>query len=376
MKAVLESIKFLVICDNEQPTISNSLRGTSGPVDGCLEAMKNLETLFRTETQPQRHGMSGKLKDQALVTLATLAWPLKESKARKLMQDLAAYKSTIGLGLAADTAHLMRDTARKTTQIQEALSESQRHEVFKWLVDVDPSSLHHRAQKNYEPGTCDWAESLPEWHKYLGGRERCLWVHGIPGAGKTILASRLIEKIENHCEVSTSEKLLSIYYYCYFGHNQDEASSLLKWILNRLCREADGVSDHLWRLFKHGGAPSLTSLLTAVERALEPFHTVYVTIDAIDESSPREDLLKIIRDLATDLRFHKIRLLLTSREYFDIEKILIEFSSSISMRNPFLDADIYHYTQSRLQREGRTKQWPEELQQQAVEALSRGAKGM
>lgn len=105
MKAVLDSIKFLVTCDNEHPTISNSLRATCGPVEGCLEAMKGLEALFRVETaSSQSAGRSRKLKDQALVTLATLAWPLKESKARKLMQDLATYKSTIGLALAADTA--------------------------------------------------------------------------------------------------------------------------------------------------------------------------------------------------------------------------------------------------------------------------------
>ncbi|KAH0436668.1 L-galactose dehydrogenase [Colletotrichum camelliae] len=290
MKAVLESIKFLVKYDNEQPTISNSLRGKSGPVEGCLETMKSLEALFRAETAPpQGPGRSRKLKDQALVTLATLAWPLKESKARKLMHDLATYKSTIGLALVADTAHMMRDTAQKTTLIQEALSESQRYEVFKWLTDIDPSSLHHRAQKNYE---------------------------------------------------------------------------------------SDTVSDHLWKLFKHGGAPSPSSLLDAIAHTLEHFDMVYITIDAIDESKPREDLLKIIQNLATDARFQKLRLLLTSREYFDIEEVMIRFSTRISMKNSFLYADIRLYTASRLRKETRIKRWPTELQQEIVEALSQGANGM
>ncbi|KAF4873572.1 hypothetical protein CGCSCA1_v007316 [Colletotrichum siamense] len=378
MKAVLESIKFLVICNNEHPTISNSLRDTSGPVEGCLEAMKSLENLFRAETaSSQRHGRSGKLKDQALVTLATLAWPLKESKARKLMQDLATYKSTIGLALAADTAHLMRDTARKTTQIQEALSESQRHEVFKWLEDIDPSSLHHRAQGNYEPGTCDWAACLPEWPKFLNGSEQCLWFHGIPGAGKTIMASQLISRIEQHCQASSSDRLMSIYYYCFFGHNQDESISLLKWVLNRLCRKTDAISDHLWKLFKHGGEPSQENLLVAIEVALENFDTVFITIDAIDESKiPRDDLLNIIQNLAIDARFAKVRLLLTSREYLDIEQGMAGISTSISMKNPSLDVDIRLYTESRLRKEKRIKEWPTEFKREIVEALSQGANGM
>lgn len=163
----------------------------------------------------------------------------------------------------------MRDLVQRTNRLQLTLSESERREVFKWLEDIDPSSLHHRAQANYEPGTCDWATRLPQWPEFLSGKGHCLWVHGIPGAGKTILASQLIDKIEKHCEASNSRRLMSVWYYCYFGHNQDESISLLKWILSRLCREANEVSDHLWKLFKYGGTPSLEGLLSAIERELE-----------------------------------------------------------------------------------------------------------
>ncbi|KAF0321271.1 L-galactose dehydrogenase [Colletotrichum asianum] len=356
---------------------SNFLNGPSGPIDGCREAMKSLETLFRTDTASQQGlSRSKKLKGYALVTSATLAWPLKESKARKLLQDVATYKDTIMLALTANTAHRMRDMAQRTGQIQEAVSEAERRELFKWLEESDPSSLHHRAQDNHEPDTCDWATRLLEWPEFLSGKEHCLWIHGIPGAGKTILASQLIDKIEQHCKASGSGRLVSIWYYCYFAHNQDESASLLKWILSRLCRTANEISDHLWKLFRHGGAPSLKDLLVAIEWALEHFDEVYITVDATDESNPREDLLKVMRKLATDVRFSKIRLLLTSREYFDIEAVMTEFSTPISMKNKFLDADIRLYTESRLRAEKRVKSWSAELQQETIEALSNGAQGM
>ncbi|KAF5487000.1 Vegetative incompatibility protein HET-E-1 [Colletotrichum siamense] len=377
VKAILENVKFLVECDNGQSEIFSSLNGPSGPIEGCHEAMKSLEGLFRTDTCAlQGLSRSRKLKSHALATLATLAWPLKESKARKLLQDVATYKNTITLALSANTAHRIHDVAQRTSQIQEVMSESERRELFKWLEDIDPSSLHHRAQQNHEPGTCDWATRLPVWPEFLSGKEHCIWIHGIPGAGKTVLASQLIDKIEQHCKASGSERLMSTWYYCYFAHNQDESASLLKWILSRLCRRTNEISDHLWKLFKHGGSPSLKDFLIAIERALEHFDEVYITVDAIDESNPREDLLKVIRQLATEKRFNKIRLLLTSREYFDIETVMTEFSTSISMDNEFLDADIRLYTESRLKTEKRIKSWPEELQQKTVEALSHGAHGM
>ncbi|KAF5507260.1 hypothetical protein CGCA056_v013701 [Colletotrichum aenigma] len=136
------------------------------------------------------------------------------------------------------------------------------------------------------------------------------------------------------------------------------------------------ITEHKTTMNLHGGAPSSKDLLIAIERELEHFNEVYITVDAIDESNPREDFLTVIRHLATDARFKKIRLLLTSREYFDIETVMTEFSTSISMKNEFLDADIRLYTESRLRNEKHVRNWPAQLQQETVEALSNGAQGM
>ncbi|KAH9228308.1 hypothetical protein K456DRAFT_1901412 [Colletotrichum gloeosporioides 23] len=377
VKAILENVKFLIECDNGHSAIFDSLSGASNPIEGCRETMKSLEALFRTETvTTQTLGRSRKLKGKALMTLAALAWPLKTSKAAKLLQDVATHKSTITLALTVDVTCGIRNIVERTTCIQKTLSDSEQREVFNWLQDTDPSPLHHLAQKNDEAGTCDWFGRIPEWSRFLNGSERCLWIHGIPGAGKTILASQLVKKIEEHCLESRSERVFSTYYYCYFGHNQDESIPFLRWVLNRLCRKAQKVSDHLWKLYEHGGIPSLAHLLTALELALDNFDAIYVTIDAIDESNPREDLLKIIRDLPTDPRFDKIRLLVTSREYLDIEKAMEDMSTSIPMRNTYLEADIRHYTWSRLVRESKFKDWSQELREETLEALTKGAKGM
>lgn len=216
---------------------------------------------------------------------------------------------------------------------------------------------------------------LPQWDRFLDGEEKCLWIHGIPGAGKTILLSSLVGNIEQRCD-STSQGNLCVYYYCYFAHQQDEAPPLVGWIINQLCREADNVPDHLWQLFKVGREPSLEDLLQSLEYALEPYSMVYVCVDAVDESSPRGDLLKLLRDLATDHRFAKIRLLVTSREYLDIERTMQEISTDISMGSPDLEDDIRLYTQARLDKEPATQAWPDNLRKEAVVTLTEGSKGM
>jgi hypothetical protein len=215
-----------------------------------------------------------------------------------------------------------------------------------------------------------------DWTNWLEGKIGCIWIYGIPGAGKTVLASHLIEKIKEHCERPSTEKCAYVYYYCYFGHNQDEAAPFLRWTINCLYHQADIIPTYLYKLYKHGGEPSLEELLCALEAILDAFHNTYIVTDAIDESMPRDDLLRVLRDLATDSRFQKVQLLSTSRQYIDIEKVMQQISVSVSMCNPLLDEDIKLYVRSQLHSNPKFKHWPLHLREEVVEALSTGAKGM
>ncbi|KAI3532124.1 hypothetical protein CSPX01_13657 [Colletotrichum filicis] len=375
--AVLQSVKFLLEFEETYSALRKALDGDAGPVAECHGAIEQLEKLIAS-AQNQVQGPSDSKRRRFQVTLRSLAWPLKETKARKLLQDVARCKNTISLALTTKSSHDIKLIREGTLRIQEALTANQRNDVYKWLRHTDPSSIHHRACANHEAGTCEWMSRTPEWAQFSQGDVRCLWIHGIPGAGKTILASQLAEKIEENCRQSVSSDSVSIgiHYYCYFGHNQDESAPFLRWVLERMCREVDKVPELLWKMFKYGGDPSLSDLLTALEAISHKFSSVQITIDAIDESSPREELLKVLRDLATDSRFSKIRLLVTSREYWDIEKVMEEVSTGLSMRNEYLDADIRLYTESRIATNDKLKDWTEDLRREALEALSSGAQGM
>jgi hypothetical protein len=75
---------------------------------------------------------------------------------------------------------------------------------------------------------------------------------------------------------------------------------------------------------------------------------VYLVVDAVDESRPRDKLLLLLEALVTDPRFCKIRLITTSRMYHDIESALIRLSSPISMSNEEVDKDIRTFVTSKL----------------------------
>ena len=248
--------------------------------------------------------------------------------------------------------------------------------MYRWLQHTDPSSIHFRARKDYEPETGTWILRAPEWSSWLNANERCLWIHGIPGAGKTVLMSYLIEQIKQHCSNSHTTKCASVYYYCYFGRNQNEAAPFLRWLISQLCRQADLVPRSVYELYRHGAELNLEELLAAVGTVLGEFDHAYLAVDALDESIPRDDLLQILRTLASDPRFKKIQLLVSSREYIDIEKVMEEFSVPVSMANPYVEEDIRLHVRSTLKADSKFKHWPQVLLDKVEETLSVDARGM
>ncbi|KAL8791173.1 MAG: hypothetical protein Q9195_006012 [Heterodermia aff. obscurata] len=376
LKTVVENIKFLNSCDSHGSPILDRLCGADGPIEGCLLSVNELAGLFppdHAHMSEQSQSKRTKIKS----TLVSLAWPLKETKARKLLDDILRYKSTITLALTTDTCQDIKDTKLKAFDIHDMMTGNQREEVYQWLHHTDPSPNHHRARKNYKSETGDWMLRSPEWLDWLETKVRCLWIHGIPGAGKTVLMSHLIEHIKQFCDPSPRKpETALVYYYCYFAHNQDETTPFLKWLIIQLCRKAEYVPAVVNKLRKYGGEPSIADLLDALASILTRFKVVYVALDAIDESDPREDLLMVFQEFVTETRFKKLQLVASSREYIDIERIMAKFSVPVSMNNPYVEMDIRRYVKSFLQSCDRFGPWPSGLLDEVEEAVTMGAKGM
>ena len=101
LKNILENLNFLTACDGPLSAATRSISGADGPIEGCLRTVAELEKLFPLDAS-RTTGQKSSKRRRLDAVLTALAWPLKESKARKLLDEIMRYKATISLALTTN----------------------------------------------------------------------------------------------------------------------------------------------------------------------------------------------------------------------------------------------------------------------------------
>ncbi|CAA9959481.1 Arp Ankyrin repeat protein [Pyrenophora teres f. maculata] len=238
-----------------------------------------------------------------------------------------------------------------------------------WLSAPDPSTNYHKAHKQRQAETGVWlleGEQLARWKESAASR---LWLYGIPGCGKTILSSTIIEHLLQHCYDDTS--MVTAYFYFDFNDTQKQDPELmLRSLLYQLLQSSvvipKGV-DALFSSCENGKRqPSLHTLLEVTRQAIEDFTHVYVILDALDECTQRSELMDMLE---------------TPKEW-DIETSLESYvgeEDAICLQREVVDQDIQRYVQQRLRdKKTRLTKWTQDaaISQEVEDALIRGAHGM
>ena len=265
--------------------------------------------------------------------------------------------------------------------------DSKRREICNWVERINPTQDHNNAIILREEQTCRWILRQPEWQDWLAGAHRFIWIHGIPGAGKTILASYIIDEATSFCS-KLQVTNVCLYFYCSYRHTEDQTSSFLRWIVSQLCGHLKSIPQEIVHIHQKKAEPTIAQLKRALSALLGHIGVVYIILDAIDECNTqsgvhaadahdaRKTLLSLLAELLMDPAFAKIRILATSRNYIDIENVLKPLSAPISMSNSLVDEDIRTYVKAELQTNEKFTRWPATLMDEILEALVKGAKGM
>ena len=166
---------------------------------------------------------------------------------------------------------------------------------------------------------------------WLEGRHRALWIYGIPGAGKTILSTLVVD------EVLTRKRSRSVGTAYFYVKHDDQAShspsNILGSLISQLARQKSEILDIIMGLrAKHPQSASLSMALEDYElvellyTSSEYFTDTIIMIDGLDECGPaldndRKRFLDALAELHEDDKC-SINILILSRDEIDIRKRL------------------------------------------------------
>ncbi|KAI0881879.1 uncharacterized protein GGS22DRAFT_191602 [Annulohypoxylon maeteangense] len=343
----------------------------------------------RTATpQPRQSSMSLRRR---------LKWPLvRQGKAEKLLKELERQKSQLNIAIQADNLSNLAVISNAVKDVEAVLNDNEKRRILSWLKPkIDMREFHAEQHDKQEDETCTWITERDQWREWLEGvkagpdsYERFIWIFGIPGAGKTVLASFLIDAIGTSCKATGYS-----FYYCHHERNQDETLHFLRWIISDLSRQIGRfIPKELEELSKgeNFSIPGLMSCFLAIsQRFAQNGSRVFLVVDAVDESrKPRERFLKQLIEIGTNPMYNNVSLLMTSREETDIKAMMTggeedEVPSSkkvlhthITMSNAEVMHAIRKYVKKQFGKNNKFKIWPPDFRTKVEETLARNARGM
>jgi hypothetical protein len=256
-------------------------------------------------------------------------------------------------------------------------------EVIGWLAAPDPSNNYNKAIKTRQPGSGQRFLECQAYRDWKSKDGSLLWLHGIPGCGKTILASTAIEDLRAIPECS---KKLIYFYFDFTDVQKQSFENVIRSFVTQLYYENQHVQEHLDSLYfacRNGkDQPSIDSLHKTFAKMVKEIGGIWIVLDALDECMLRDEPLTWIRDLIKDARVQsEIRLLVTSRPEQDIKSMFEEYASKeqiLAIHSFLLEDDIRNYVHTRVREHEGLRRWRQkpDVQDQIETCLLEKAAGM
>ncbi|KAJ7897905.1 ectomycorrhiza-induced ankyrin-domain/NACHT-domain-containing protein [Mycena olivaceomarginata] len=259
-----------------------------------------------------------------------------------------------------------RAELRSTTA--KLVNEAMRNKLDTWLRPPNPGANHGRARKLRVVDTSVWLVKTTKFAEWKEKGNSFLWVHGISGCGKTILASTIIDNLLDLSWVTA---------YFYFDTNdttKQDLGQLLNSLvtqLSALSYEPDKVLDTLYVKESNGKhPPKHEDLVKVLQKLLTAFKEgVYIVLDALDECRDKTDLVAFIRELL-NWNLRNLHVVVTSRrEGFDSFR---ELSNEIPLTPADVEEDIKKYVEGKV----RLQPWDQDVKELVTSTLLEQGNGM
>jgi Cdc6-like AAA superfamily ATPase len=158
--------------------------------------------------------------------------------------------------------------------------------ILQWLTTIDYGLQQSEFQKLQQPGTGSWLLDTSEYQTWLETPGQTLFCQGIPGVGKTILTSGLIDHLSSKLAEDSASGIS--YIFCNFQRQDQQTSDgLLACILKQLCAGLPSLPESLRSLYTSHAIqrtrPSSREIISTLGSVISEHSRVFIIVDALDE---------------------------------------------------------------------------------------------
>nr|GAT58832.1 NACHT and ankyrin domain protein [Mycena chlorophos] len=244
------------------------------------------------------------------------------------------------------------------------------HAILDFVSPINFLLRQQEINETRHKNTGTWLLEDPVFLEWKSGSTKLLWCTGIPGAGKTVLASLIIHTLNQQRDSQVGVA-------CAYLNYKESTTQTLKNILGAIWQQLNlGHELQLAReLYKKHSRDrtniTLDEILALLEDAAGHSSKVYIVLDALDEYSveDKDQLIDMIIDIGTN-----VHLLVTSRPGLSPPEHIT--SSALKIHPPDQDIETYILTQINGHRRLRKFAQDQNLRNDIVQTITSKADGM
>ncbi|KAF5548252.1 hypothetical protein FMEXI_4816 [Fusarium mexicanum] len=290
--------------------LANELEAENGPRDVALNAKlldQCRETLNAINQKVQKAIKDFDDARKWKAVSRQLKWPFSSSETKDLLESLSRYKATVSLAASADSLSklqiVLSQQATHSAKIEELVQkvyekseitasilldrEKQRILDFFMKPNLNPQPSLDQSIKWRHPTTGNWLLSSTELKTWFDKKGSLVWLNGIAGGGKTILAGLVIQEALSR---SSSEVGVAFFFCDYKNTESLIPTRILGAIASQLALQNDESFEHLDNYFKKlcpsrglSKEPEVADLRATIADMIKTFRQVLIIVDGLDE---------------------------------------------------------------------------------------------
>jgi hypothetical protein len=267
-----------------------------------------------------------------------------------------------------------------STDIKEVIrrQRSQEHQtILDWLSPIDYAPQQTDYIKRRQPGTGQWLLDSAEFEAWLENDSQTLFCPGIPGAGKTILASIVVSDLCNRFRHDTTIGIA--YIYCNFKRKHEQTlEDLFLNLLKQLAQSQFSLPNNVKILYEDykqkRTRPLFDELSTALQSVAAIYSQVFIIVDALDECQTSDGCrARFLSEMFSLQAKCRVNLFATSRF---IPEVTRKFRGSISLEIRASKEDIGRYLEAHMRHLSSFDEWNRQLQDEIKAGISDAVDGM